>query len=537
MLANARSRRRPELRAQQTSFALPEFPPGVKPDGAGMAQDANPGFAEWAVTQQAGNWIGSAYSEGMTFLGYTFLSIMAQRAEYRVPTEEIASEMTREWIDIKRAGEDEKSQDVKDLEDEVARLNVREVFQQAAEHDGFFGRGHIYLDLDGENDDRDELMTSIGDGRNKTSQNKVSKDKPLIALRTVEPVWTYPNQYNSTNPLREDWYRPENWSVMGMQVNRTRLLTLIGRPVPDMLKPAYAFGGLAMSQMLKPYVDNWLRTRQSVSDLIHSFSVSGLKTNMIASSQIGGDEIFRRIDLFNSMRDNNGAMVLDKDTEEWFNIPTPLGSLDKLQAQAQEQMAAIARIPLVKLLGITPSGLNVSSEGELRAFYDWIKAFKDRLFRKPLMTVLGFIQLSLWGKVDPSITFDFNPLWQLDEAAKASVEQTKAATHQLYVDIGAVGPEEVRESVAKDRDSAYDGIDLSSPPPTPPDAMSGGEDPGGGAPGGVNARYAHHGGVTHATSEGIESGGSQDDAALETWRRKAAALFAAGGGLRVSRQT
>ncbi|MGF6605041.1 hypothetical protein P3T23_009802, partial [Paraburkholderia sp. GAS448] len=47
-----------------------------------------------------------------------------------------------------------------------------------------------------------------------------------------------------------------------------------------MLKPAYAFGCLSLSQIAKPYVDNWLRTRQSVSDLLHSFSTMVLKTNL-----------------------------------------------------------------------------------------------------------------------------------------------------------------------------------------------------------------------------------------------------------------
>ena len=54
---------------------------------------------------------------------------------------------------------------------------------------------------------------------------------------------------------------------------------------------AGAFGGLAMSQMLKPYVDNWLRTRQSVSDLIHSFSVSGIKTDLSTMLMGDGDQL------------------------------------------------------------------------------------------------------------------------------------------------------------------------------------------------------------------------------------------------------
>ncbi|WP_198327721.1 hypothetical protein [Mesorhizobium sp. WSM1497] len=34
------------------------------------------------------------------------------------------------------------------------------------------------------------------------------------------------------------------------------------------MKPTYSFGGLSLSQMVKPYVDNWLETRQSVNDII-----------------------------------------------------------------------------------------------------------------------------------------------------------------------------------------------------------------------------------------------------------------------------
>src|SRR6202011_2503289 len=111
----------------------------------------------------------------------------------------------------------------------------------------------------------------------------------LKRLRVIEPVWTYPSNYNATDPLKPDWYKPSSWFVQGKEVHSTRLLTFIGREVPDLLKPAYSFGGLALSQMAKPYVDNWLRTRQSVADIIRAFSVFLLKTNLGESLQAGGD--------------------------------------------------------------------------------------------------------------------------------------------------------------------------------------------------------------------------------------------------------
>jgi hypothetical protein len=65
-------------------------------------------------------------------------------------------------------------------------------------------------------------------------------------------------------------------------------------------------------------VNNWLRARQDVSDLIHRFSVSGILTNLSETLNADGDQLFKRLAIFTKCRDNNGAMVLDKDTEEYI---------------------------------------------------------------------------------------------------------------------------------------------------------------------------------------------------------------------------
>jgi hypothetical protein len=318
-------------------FTIAVPPPGVLPDGVpapSMAQDSAMGSAlGWA-----GGFANQVFAEGLEFLGYPYLAELAQRPEYRVITETTATEMTRKWIKFQAAGEEDKTEKIKAIEEEFRRLGVKDAIKKAIELDGFFGRAHLYLDL-GTTDDRDELRLPIGNGQNAMSQAKVAKGT-LKRLGVIEPVWTYPSNYNATDPLKPDWYKPSSWFVQGKEVHSTRLLTFIGREVPDLLKPAYSFGGLSMSQMAKPYVDNWLRVRQSVSDLVSTFSTSGIKTNLANYLAAGGDQLFKRLVLFNSNRDNQGLLVLDKDTEEYFNVSTPLGTLDQLQAQAQEHRRA-----------------------------------------------------------------------------------------------------------------------------------------------------------------------------------------------------
>lgn len=455
-VAVARSRSKPG-QAEAHPFTVPSHPPGVVP--AGMAMDENiTEFSNWAAAAITGG----AFSEGLTFLGYAYLAELAQRPEYRKISEVIAREMTRKWIKIQAKGNKDKTEKIARIEDAMKRLRVQEAFTEVAEQDGFFGRGHIYIDL-GTTDDRAELKTPIGDGRNEISRSKIARGS-LKRLKTVEAVWCYPTSYNSNDPLASDWYKPSTWFVMGKEVHASRLLAFIGREVPDLLKPAYSFGGLSLSQMAKPYVDNWIRTRQSVSDLIHSFSVNGIKTNLTEALNGDAEGLFRRADLFNLMRDNRGLMLLNKDTEEFFNVSTPLGSLNLLQAQAQEHMAAVSGIPIVKLLGIQPAGLNASSEGELVSFEDWIHSSQVSLFTPNLTRIIGFIQISEFGEVDPDITFVYEPLRSLDKKQQADVRKTEADTDKVMIDSRVISPLEARRRVAADPDTPYPGLDVETLP-------------------------------------------------------------------------
>jgi hypothetical protein len=167
------------------------------------------------------------------------------------------------------------------------------------------------------------------------------------------------------------------------------------------------------------------------------------------------------------MRDNNGLLIGDKNTEDLKNIAAPISGLDKLQAQAQEHMAAVTGIPLVKLLGVTPSGLNASSDGEMRVFYDWIESLCESVGTPQLNKLLNIVQLSLFGEIDPDISYAWQPLWTLDEKGIAEVRKTEAETADIYLQGGVISPHEQRVVLANEEDSPYAALDLTTDPETP----------------------------------------------------------------------
>lgn len=451
----------------------------------------------------AGQYFASAYAEGQEWLGYAVLAILSQRPEYRAMADAFVKDMTREWIEFKSKSDDkDKQPKIDELNKRLDELRLKHIVRGAIENDAFQGRGQIFIDTGDQ--DPEELKTPIGDG-GESSRAKFGRDglahdfmvNPYPAeergrprnkkvrikrLAAIEPMWVYPSTYNTDNPLRSDWYRPEFWWVMGVEVHRTRLLTFISNPVPDMLKPAYSFGGLSRTQMTKPYVDFYLRNRTSASDLVSNFSMPVLATELDVDVMDEGSVLFQRIATANVLRDNQGMFVINKGSEEMSIVAAPLGGVKDLVAQSAEHMALPSRIPLVKLFGDQLSGLNASSEGVIRLWYDTVNADQEALLREPIQTIVHMVMIELWGKVDDDIVFDFVSLWQLDEAGKAAIQKTKADQRAVDIEAGIVLPEEARLAVARDKDSQYAGLDLHKPLPEPdPDLLAPEE---GGVPGG-----------------------------------------------------
>jgi hypothetical protein len=559
---------RVERTRDNSPFRLPDFPKAAVPATMSMAMDSalmgNLSFCSdaWAAGGSFDNFPG----DGNGFLGYSFLSALAQRPEYRVMAETIADDATREWIDFDVVGDEKANQEeaekdpegfaermadpdekrkrvkeagktdkVKALQDDQLRLEVAHRFHAQSRNNGFFGRSHLLLDIWTNNIEptADEMKTAIGTG---VADDAVSRSKvtpgSFKRLQTIEPVWTYPLAYNAWDPTRADWYNPQVWFVMGKEFHGSRLQTFIAHPVPDMLKPAYAFGGISLSEMAKPYVDIWLQTRSSVAQLIHSFSVMVLKTDLSTLlNNNNAAQMLSRVAMFNMMRDNANTYVINEATEDFANVSAPLSGLHELQAQAQEHMASVHRIPLVKFTGIQPSGLNASSEGEIKTYDDTIAAYQKRVLDPNLRRIINFEQLSLWGEIDPEITFTWKPLREMTLAEKGQKEKDDADRNQKYVDMGALAPGEIRKAIIEDPDLPYTGLDPDDVPEPP--AEEGLLGPGAGGSATEFEKEADgQGGEGGGANDAAGPFGATDEASFEESKHPRApdGKFTSGGG-------
>lgn len=392
------------------------------------------------------------------FIGYPTLTMMAQSADYRNVPDTNALEMTREWgkIVVKGDGEEDSSDKIQKLTEEFERIDARNIIRKHIENEGLFGMSHLFIKIKGQDD--------------KTDLPLIYENVPkggLEGLILIEPIHSSPAAFNASNPLEFDFYKVNNWFVQGVNIHQDRLLTLVTRPVPDLLKPAYNFGGLSWLQIMKPYVERFQRDTDSISDLISKFSLTALKTNMetiLQGGEEGASQLLLRAQMMGQFRDNLNMLLMDMEGEDLVQINTPLTGLVDLWAKSQELMAMPSHTPLVKLTGITPSGLNASSDGEIRVYNDWISGLQNAFILPQVMKILRIAQMSLFGEIDNNISFEFDSLKQMDDSELADLNLKKAQTAGALIEAGVLSQEDERSRLSNDQDSGYGFIDPDKVP-------------------------------------------------------------------------
>jgi uncharacterized protein len=446
-------------------YSRPKFLPGVLPkvkpvegdNGVTMALDqaGAPEVSCMAFDNTPGIWGGmaNAIGPGLAFLGFPYLAELNQITEYRTPAELLSDEMTRRWGAVVNKGEDDLTDEIAEITECMEQMHVRDRFRECALKTEEFGRSHLAPIIKGQDSDAARQLPL----------DKIEVGS-LLGYSSIEPYWLTPYSWNSTDPLRPDFYKPQSWFVLGKKTHASRMMTFIFREVPDLLKPAYDFAGISMTQLMMPYVTRWLRTAKNVNDLINIFSIVTLATDLesLLSDPV---EFEKRMKAFTMARDNRGMMLIQKDEEELSVQEASLASLDKLQAQSQEHMATPARTPLIKFFGITPSGLNATAEPELRVHEAYVKGMQEKGYNAHIDRVLALTQMHLYGKVNPDLKWEWTPLFEPSGKELAEIRKSDADRDKVYYDMGAVDNEEVRDKLKHDPESGYNNLVGDAPDP------------------------------------------------------------------------
>lgn len=408
--------------------------------------------------------------EGSNFLGYPFLQSLSQNPLISAGVETVADEMTKKFVKLVYKSNDEELPEseavnihvkgkLKKLESSFDNFNIATVFRKSAENIGYYGGCLVYIDT-GVRDSEILKSPLILDPA-------TFRQGSLKGFAVIDPINVTPGLYNTTDPTKNDYFKPQTWYVLGKEIHASRFLYFAGKEAPLLYKPSYNFFGVSTAQLAFEYAENFQKNRDSASELLNKFSVSVFKTNMMGA--LGGKgtaEIDNRIRYFIKNKNNDGVLVLDKEEEDFVKVETPLSGVTDIVRQSLELIAAVFRIPAVKYLGISPSGFNATGESDLKNFYSLIESLQKKQFADNLETVLKVLQLNIYGEIDEYIGFEFIPMNEEDSKIKADTkkviadtEKVKADTLAVYADRNLISPEESRKILAEDKEGLFKSID------------------------------------------------------------------------------
>jgi phage-related protein (TIGR01555 family) len=129
----------------------------------------------------------------------------------------------------------------------------------------------------------------------------------------------------------------------------------------------------------------------------------------------------KQIDFIRQTQSNEGLTLMDAKDEFEAHSYTFSG-LDTVLLQFAQQLSGALDIPLTRLFGQSPAGLNSTGESDLRTYYDGINQQQERRLRSGVEKLLRLTYRSKFGKpLKDGSDFTFRPLWQLSEVEKGTL--------------------------------------------------------------------------------------------------------------------
>ncbi|NTI22033.1 DUF1073 domain-containing protein [Rhizobium rhizogenes] len=317
---------------------------------------------------------------------------------------------------------------IETIEAEEKRLNVKGKVLEAYKKARLFGGAALYIGT-GDADPSQPLDT-----------DRLGKDG--LKYLTVMTRRQIAAGEIDRDPASEWFGKPKVYTVSGangtqLTVHPSRLVVLTGAMAPDEefnFALTQGWGESILTATLDA-IKNADSTAGNIASLIFEAKIDIIKVPQF-SANIGNqayeDAVLRRYSLANTIKGINGTLILDSE-EEYESKNASFAALTDVLMAFMQIVSGAADIPVTRLLGQSPAGLNSTGDSDMKNYHDRIQSMQE-LELSPAMTRLDECLIrSATGARDPGIYYSWAPLEQMSEKEKADIFNTKATAARTLV--------------------------------------------------------------------------------------------------------
>jgi len=365
----------------------------------------------------------------------------------------IPDDMFREGWDYEFPDEDElRSKELKDEYDAVfenisAVSKIKEAFYWAR----LYGGAVILIGaLDGKDLSQPLVAAKIRDNGFEylrvIDRSDIEFSKIIFQLDPTMPRYGLPELY----PIK---FINATGSHDIKNVHYSRVIEIHGDPIPagaDRYQREQKYWGLSVLQNVNESLKSVGSSIGSISHLLNEFSIGKYKLGDLADilSQPDGEELIKkRVAIDDLTRSVFHSMYFDKD-DDFIRENVSFAGVSDVLYIIFMLVSSCTQIPITRLFGVSPAGMNATGESDMRNYYDKVRS-KQGTDAAPVLLRLVRI-ISEWKKL-PEPYVKWNALQQLSpkeqaevEKLEADTEQVKAQTYQAYINAGIIQDYEAR---------------------------------------------------------------------------------------------
>lgn len=336
----------------------------------------------------------------------------------------VAEDMTRAGVNIKGSDDPEA---IQLLQSKLTRLGIWHSLLETIKWGRLYGGAIALIVIDGQ------------DPATPLNVDTVGKDQ-FRGLKVFDRWQLRPSLQNMVLEGM-DYGLPEFYDVISniatgqvsnLRIHHSRVIRQIGIQLPAMQAMTEEWWGESVIERMYDRLVSFDAATSGAANLIQKAHLRTVQIDKLREVlAAGGKAEENLLSMFHHMRmlqTNEGLTLLDKEDTFAAHSYTFSGLSDMI-LQFGQQIAGATGIPLVRLFGQSPAGLNSTGESDLRMYYDNVAAQQESRLRDGMMKVLRVMHKSLFGVLPPgNFDFDFVPLWQTSTKEKADIASSVTTT-------------------------------------------------------------------------------------------------------------
>lgn len=359
----------------------------------------------------------------------------------------IPDDMTRAGVEIK--GHTEPT-DIEEIEELATSLNIWGSLRDNGAWGRLYGGSVAVMMIKGQDYSTPLRIESIGKGQFKglLVLDRWMVETSMEDLVTEEgPEMGLPKFYRVTANAP---------GLRGMRIHHSRCFRAEGNRLPYWQRTTENLWSQSIIERVYDRLVAFDSATTGAAQLVYksylrTYSIDGLRE----AAMEGGDAmdgIVSQVNFMAKFQSVEGITLLDiKDKFEQMQHGAFSG-LAEILVHFGQQISGAIQVPLVRLFGQSPVGLNSSGESDIRTYYDNINNLQNKTMKVPVTLIYRAMAQSLGIKLKKGFGIKFRPLWQLQEGEKADIAEKVGRTVGAYVTDGLMsaktGMMEIQQSAS-----------------------------------------------------------------------------------------